>query len=163
MQDITTNSHDMPEIQNFSPVLALELASGLTPPTEVFSRHGVDKTVAAKMLAHPIFQKMIREAKAEWDAVGNAEERIRVKSRLALEELLPDHFYMATAKNTPATARNEAVKIIKSLAGMDKRADGEVGPTERFVVNINLGEADTQKVSITADVPTLQRANDDEE
>lgn len=130
------------QLRDLSPVLALELASGLTPPEDVFARHGIGRAEAVQLLKNDIFKKMIRQAKADWDSHENAEERIRLKARLALEELLPDHFSMAISHSTPPPARNEATKILKSLAGMDRKDgfEGTGGTGERFTVTINLGE-----------------------
>ena len=138
--------------REFSPNLAAELASGLLPPQEVFDRYGINEDEARTMLKAPEFRAMVKQAKQDWEAADNAEKRIRVKARMALEELLPSQFRLAMDEgNTPA-GRNEAVKIIKNLAGMD-RTEGEGGGTgERFVVNINLGEQSGEKVIVDATV-----------
>lgn len=133
-----------------SMALALELVSGLSQPSEVFSRHGYSAADAAKMLNNPQFKQMLREAKSAWNADMNAEERIRLKARLALEEMLPAHYDLATNPDTPAAARNEAVKTFERLSGMAaKEQAGAAGGGDRFVVNINLGE----NKSVTIDAP----------
>lgn len=118
------------------PTLAVELVAGLSTPTEIFKRHDIPKERVAVLLKSPVLKSMIREAKTEWDGDHNAETRIRAKARMALEELLIPQFTMASDSGTPATARNEAVKLFKSLSGLDRE---EAASGEGFTVNISLG------------------------
>ena len=142
---------------NISTVLAMEIASGLSSPKEVFSRHGFTDVEARQILKSPHFVKMLKEAKANWDGDHNADERIRLKAKLALEELLLPHFLLAKSPDTPANARNEAVKTFERLSGLARdTGDNPVG--ERFVVNINLGDAPEEKIVI--DSPVTKEIND---
>ena len=140
------------EYMQLSMALAMEIASGLAKPSEIFSRYGYTRQEASRMLQHPAFQQMLREAKANWSSDNNAEERIRLKAKLALEELLLPHFNLARSPDTPGAVRNEAMKTFERLSGLAAtNARGETGPVgERFVVNINLGDTPDRKVTISA-------------
>ena len=138
-------------IEEFSPTLALEIAAELLPVEEIFKAHGLSDTQGLALLENPVFKDMVAAARTEWASSGNVKERIRSKARLALEELLPDHFAMATDKNINPANRNEAVKIIKDLAGMAPKAVEGEATASRFIVNINLDDA-SKDVSITAPI-----------
>ncbi len=142
-----------------APVLAMEIASGLTKPSEVFSRRGYTKEQVGVILNDGQFRSILREAKANWDSADNAEERIKIKAKLALEELLYPHFILAKSPDTPAAARNEAVKTFERLSGMSKPdvAGGAVG--ERFSITINLGDAGSTD-NVTIDAPVLTQGDD---
>lgn len=145
---------ESPEYMNLSAALAMEIASGLSKPSEIFSRHGYSPEDAARMLQNPAFQSMLREAKSTWNSDANAEERIRMKARLALEEILPSHYVLAVSPGTPPATRNEVVKTFERLSGMAATRENGGGSAtgERFIVNINLGEA---KPTVTIDAPVL--------
>lgn len=141
-----------------APVLAMEIASGLTKASEVFARRGYTKNEIGIILNDPQFRSMLREAKANWDAADNAEERIRLKAKLALEELLFPHFVLAKSPDTPAAARNEAVKTFERLSGLARTEQAGVGGSQ-FSITINLGDAPNEHVTITA--PALTEGDDD--
>lgn len=138
-----------------SATLAMELASGLTPASEIFSRRGISEAEARAMLTNPAFQRMLKEAKANWDSPLNAEERIRLKAKLALEELLEPHFHMARDPDVAPPARTEAVKTFERLSGLVSKegAAGGGNGGERFVININLGD----DKHVTIDAPALNQ------
>lgn len=139
----------MPGMFEVSPILASELACGLSRPSDVFARHGYTPEQAALLLRNPVFQSMLKQAKAEWDAEHNVDERIRIKSKLALEELLHSHYVMARSTDTPPPARTEAIKTFERLSGLNT-PEKETGTTSRFVVNINLGDRDEPPITINA-------------
>jgi hypothetical protein len=142
---------DAVEYMQISAALAMELASGMSSPKQVFARHGFTEGEARQILGNPHFKKMLKEAKANWDGDNNAEERIRLKAKLALEELLLPHYLLAKSPDTPANARNEAIKTFERLSGL-ARDTGDNSTGERFVVNINLGDAPEEKIVIDAPV-----------
>jgi hypothetical protein len=119
--------------------LAMELASQLTSPTEVFARHGFSEDDAKLILADPTFRNMIKEAKAEWGAEQNTAERIKLKAQMALEELLLPTFTMAKDPRVPPPARMDASKMFERLSGVSKETEGNGGGGPKFVLNINVG------------------------
>jgi hypothetical protein len=128
-----------PDYLNLTASLALELAQGLSPPTEIFKRAGFSEADAVTLLRSPEFRVMVKAAKGEWDGLQNTPERIKLKAQMALEELMLPQFQMASNANTPATARIEAFKSFERLAATTKEDSGpNTGP--KFILNINLGE-----------------------
>lgn len=118
--------------------LAMELASQLSPPSEVFARHGITPDDAAAIVADPTFQTMIKEAHAEWKSTGNVAERIKLKAQLALEELLIPTFQMAKDQRIPAPSRTDATKMFERLSGVAKTTEDTGGGGPKFVLSINV-------------------------
>lgn len=150
MSNLATHSVEM---DDFSPRLAMDIAADLLPRQEIFKAHGLSDTQGDLLLENPVFQNMVAEARTEWLGSSNAKERIRTKARLALEELLPTHFAMAVDSDVAPSNRNDAVKLIKDLAGIaptSREGTGGDGGGGRFIVNINLDSTDN---NITVDAP----------
>lgn len=127
-----------PEFFQVTSALAMELASGLSEPAEVFTRHGLSDDAAKNLLKDPIFRKMVKEAQAEWSADQNTAERIRLKSQMALEELLLPTFRMAQDPRIPPASRTDAVKLFERLSGVSKSEMDSGGGGPKFILNINL-------------------------
>lgn len=129
-----------------SSALAMELASQLTSPTEVFQRHGITEEDAKILLADPTFRKMVKEAKAEWEADQNVADRIKLKSQMALEELLLPTFALAKDPRVPAPSRTDAVKLFERLSGVGKQAEESGGAGPKFVLSINIGNSSPKEI-----------------
>lgn len=119
--------------------LAMELASQLTPASDVFKRHHIKPEDAKKLLSDETFRRMVRDARSEWAADKNIADRIKLKAQMALEELLLPTFAMATDPKIPPASRHDATKLFERLSGIGKGegGDGNMGP--RFVLSINVG------------------------
>lgn len=153
-----SDTQDVPDYLQLTTSLAMELAQGLSTPSEVFARHELSDKDARLLLLSPHFQTMLRAARKEWEQVGNTPERIRLKAQMALEELMLPQFQMARDPRTPATARNDAFKSFERLAGGGKTGiDGEAASGPKFVLNINLGEA----MQMHLKGETIEQSNDD--
>ncbi len=135
-------------LNDISPKLINDLALGLYPPSEVFARHGYTEQQAAKLVDSGVFASALKEAKDRWNSTDSAEERIRLKALIALEELMPYLFAVTTDLDTPPTAKNEIFKSFQRLAGVDKPAKeaGTGGPG--FHININLGDGVRREVVV---------------
>jgi len=143
---------DAPAFLGMTTTLALELASQLTSPAEVFDRHGITDEDAKTLLADPTFQRMIKEAKAEWTAEQNTPERIRLKAQMALEELLLPTYNMAKDPRVPPPSRTDAVKLFERLSGVAKSAEDSGGSGPKFVLSINVGNGTNSPKEITGEV-----------
>ena len=129
-----------PDYFQLSSALAFELAAELTSPTDIFLRHGIEEKEAIRLLADPTFKKMITDAKREWTAEQNVPERIRLKSQLALEELLLPTFNMAKDPRVPPASRTDATKLFERLSGVTKSNEEQSGGTgPKYILTINLG------------------------
>lgn len=123
---------------DISAELITELAMQIVPPKEVFARYGYSDTQAATLLASPHFQTALKAAHEEWQAATNTEERVRLKSLIALEEMLPHQFAMGVDPDVSPAVRNETAKFFRQTAGLDRReADG--GSGAGFSITMNFG------------------------
>lgn len=136
-------SHDLTPF-DISSALAMELASQLTPPMEVFRRHGLSEQDAKVLLKDEKFQQLLKQSKAEWNAESNTADRIRLKAQMCLEQLLMPMFQTASNPQVPVPARNETTKIIERIAGVSNKEDGG-GNGAVFKLTINLGSEDRPK------------------
>ena len=129
-----------PDFLQVTTTLAMELASQLSSPSEVFARHGITDDDAKILLADPQFQHMLKEAQREWSTDMNVAERIRMKAALALEELLLPTFAMAKDNRVPPPVRHDATKTFERLSGVSKASEDSGGGTgPKFVLSINVG------------------------
>ncbi len=136
---------DTPGYLAVSSALAFELAAGLSRPTDIFERHGIDEAGALALLADSTFQKLLKEAHQEWTADHNAEERIRMKARLALEELLAPTLAMARDPRIPAPSRTDATKLFERLSGVGKSESDSGGGGPKFILNLHLGNSEAPR------------------
>ena len=127
--------------EHVNAALALELVAGLAPANEIFERHGLSMTQAEALLQSPTFQKLIHDAKSEWDASHNTPKRIQQKALTCLEKLITPTIHMAANPDTPAVARVNAIKTFERLAGM---ANTEEAHGPQFTLTLNLGDNNPQ-------------------
>lgn len=135
---------EAPSYLRISAALAMELASELSAPAEVFQRHGIGQDEIPVILNDPTFRRMVKEAQAEWKSEQNVPERIRLKAQMALEELLLPTFAMAKDPKMPPPSRTDAVKLFERLSGVAK-SNGDSGEQgAKFALTINLGNGSGQ-------------------
>lgn len=142
-------------INDISPKLINELALGLYPASEVFERFGYTPEQVARIVDSGVFAKALRDAKERWQSTESAEERIRLKALIALEEMMPHLFAMGVDIDVNPTARNEVFKSFQKLAGLEKQesAGGSVG--QGFSININLGDV-RHEISVKPETPAIE-------
>ena len=140
--------------------LISELAKGNEDASAIFIRFGYSSDEAIKLLGTADFKRAFKAARDQWLAADNLEARIRSKSLFAMEELLQPHYKLAVDPDVSPTARNEAVKIFKSLAGMDRKL--EDGPVAGgFSITLNLGAGlETKEIHVEPQV-TPALSNED--
>jgi hypothetical protein len=130
---------DAPDYLAVTSSLAMELAAGLSEPTDIFERHNINEHDAVALLSNVAFQNMLKEAKAEWNADTNITDRIRLKAQMALEELLLPTFNLAQDPRVPPPSRTDAVKLFERLSGVTKLDTDAGGGGPKFVLNISVG------------------------
>jgi hypothetical protein len=131
---------ETPEYLQVTTALAMELASQLSDPREVFSKHGFTKDEALVLLKDEVFGELVKEAQREWRSNTNVGDRIRMKSRMALEELLLPTFKMAQDPRVPPPSRTDAVKLFERLSGVAKVSEDAGGSGPKFILNISVGQ-----------------------
>jgi hypothetical protein len=106
--------------------LVNDLACGLRPPAEVWREHGiVDREVAQRILSLDVVQEMLKEARAAWHSAGNAKSRVKMRSALAVENLLLPLVLAAKNPAYPLNHRTDTVKFLAKLGGFE--VDGASG------------------------------------
>lgn len=106
------------QLKDFSPLLAVDLASEIWGQTEVFRRHGLTEAEGEQLLGSTWFQEMLREARAEWTSLRGSKQRVKLKGQIALEEAIPLIYELITDSAIPATARVAAFKELKDVSGV---------------------------------------------
>lgn len=127
-----------PVPSDLSAQLAMEIATELCDASTLMKRYGMSGAAFKQLLSTPAFANMVKEAKAKWDGDMNANERIRVKSAIALEDSIIEIHGMIHDKENPSSSRIEAAKTLGKFAKADA-PDAAAGSVP-FVVNINLGD-----------------------
>jgi hypothetical protein len=143
---------DAPDYLAVTSSLAMELASELSDPSTIFDRHGFSEDDARVLLESPTFQKMVKEAKLEWDSDTNIQDRIKRKAQMALEELLLPTYHLAKDPRVPPPSRTDAVKLFERLSGAGKSSEDSGGTGPKYVLTINIGTGDGSPKEITGEV-----------
>lgn len=128
----------IPDFFQVTSALAMEIASGLSEPSDVFARHGISEADAVTLLQSDAFRNMVKEAEKEWKADANTADRIRLKSQMALEQLLLPTFTMAQDPRVPPASRTDAVKLFERLSGVSKQDSDSSGAGPKFILSINV-------------------------
>lgn len=120
--------------------LALELATHLYEPVDVFRNHGLSKEDAKALLEDPQFRSMVREYRKLWNSPMNATERVRLKSAVMVEDgLLELHRIFHDQTLVPAV-RLDAFKQAVGLSDLSPKQNA-VSTGERFSLTINMPSA----------------------
>ncbi|MFI5397586.1 MAG: hypothetical protein ACHQ9S_18775 [Candidatus Binatia bacterium] len=129
--------------------LAWELASDITPVSDLLTRYGISLNDFKKKLKDPMFRGAIREAKSIWKSELNTQQRIRVKAALMAEDSLLDVFAIVKNESQPAAMRLEAFeKLLKSADLVPKAGSKDQGNAGAFKINIILGSTPAEQVVI---------------
>lgn len=119
--------------------IVAELASGLADAASVRERYAITEEQWKSLVRTPTFRSMLKEAYDQWHGELNAGARIQKKADIVLEDAIPAYDGMIHDKNTPATARIDAGKLLAQLAGRTNKEGNVSAPGGGFTLNINLG------------------------
>ncbi len=138
------------ELRAVSPLLAAELAAGLSSPKTVRTRFGLSSAQWDILRTNPTFRSMLKDALLKWRGDLNAGARITLKAEVLLEELLPKLYDMVNSDAVPSSEKINAIKQLADLAGRNSKKEGTpAGNSNGFVLNINVG-GDKKTVTIDA-------------
>lgn len=165
--------------------LVNDLACGLRPPADVWREHGItDRDLAAGILSLDVVQQMLAEARAAWHSAGNAQNRVKARSAMAVEHLLLPLVVAAKNSAYPLNHRTEAVKFLAKLGGfqVDGPPSGGAGgggggvavrisidltsprgPGRKEVVTVNGAVGDAGHVNMIDDADEVGEGDDDDE
>jgi len=120
--------------------LAVELAVGISPVSEILKRHDLTKDELRAKLGEPSFRSMLKEAKRVWNSDLSAKERIRLKSQILVEDSLIGLYQIFNNDGLSPAVRIDAFKTMSKAADVDT-PEKVIGPTGgRVIVNLNFGE-----------------------
>ena len=148
-----------PFLSDLSAQLAMEIATGLCSVASLMERYDMTEAGFKRLLGIPVFQRMVRDAKAKWDADLNANERIRVKAAIALEDSIPAIYDMLHDLDNPANSRIEAAKTLGKFAKADTPDAAGAAGGAGFQVIIRLDDKEVRVAGKAA--PTVIDAEQD--
>ena len=140
--------------------LAQELATNLLTPEEIAQQFNITTGQLKKIIDHPQFRELYKEAKLQWNGGLNAKDRTRYKADALVEDSL---LQMAQIVNDP-DSKSAQIDAFKQIVAVSNHApknavkgEGEGG--EKFVLNISLANTD-EKVVIEG-TPQIDNDEDD--
>lgn len=120
--------------------LANEIAMDLYPVETILEHHQVSVETWDKLKSTPVFLRALAGALEEWNAAGNAKERVKIKAAVMIEDWLPTLYGRMNDRDESLSAKIEAGKFVARLADMGVTgAVQSASGTEKFSVTINLG------------------------
>jgi hypothetical protein len=146
-------------------LLAEELAARLRPVADIWSDHGIIlRADAEAVMGIPWVRQSLDEARARWEASGNAAERIKARARLSVEKSLAGLHGAINNPVLPLNHRTEALKLVARLGDVDgggkagAGAGGAVGMGVQIVIDLSAaggaaGAGGTRTVNIAPHVP----------
>lgn len=132
-------------------ILAREIAKDMKPLEAILKDHKINEWQWESIQNNSYFQATLASEIADWNAAGNVNERVRLKSLHFVEEALPEFFGRAHDPRETLTAKTDVLKTVARLAGIGVGSDIKGGTGEKFSVTINLGENKEIKIEKTID------------
>ncbi len=130
--------------------LARDIAMDILPVEDILKAHGVTADLWAKISNTPRFIELLIDATRDWASASNTHERVKVKAATMIEEWLPELHERLHDQREALSAKTEAAKLLRDLAGMGKGVDTAIAG-EKFNITINLG---SDQMKIEKSIPT---------
>lgn len=146
------------DMNDSSAALAAELAVGLLPIPDILKRFGKTSAQLKQLLRDPHFRGMVKQFKRDWNEASNAQERIRLKAALMVEENLLQLHTLFNTQDLSPVARMDAFKQMVQLADVAPKKDETAGP--KFHLTLNLGDTND---SLTIDANAVYDTDDQAE
>ena len=137
-------------------LLAHEIVQNIRDAPDVLSQHGVSEEQYAELAETATFKAMLRQAAAEWDAVGNTHERVRLKSATLIEQALPDMYAELTDKKEPLSSRVGLLTQLSRISGLGQQAPITQGKGNVFKLEINLSGRKSEPKTITIESSAVE-------
>jgi hypothetical protein len=119
--------------------LAREIAQDIHELDDILAHHNINQANWEQLQQNPRFISYLESETASWNAALNTQERVRIKAAAAVEEWLPELYARVHDAGENLSAKVEAGKLLRDLAGFSKGGVGMEATGERFSVTINLG------------------------
>lgn len=100
----------------FNPLIAYELALGVSSAAAVFAKYTVSLEEAKRLIGLPHFLQTIREYREELTTKGVT---FRLKAKIQAEDLLTHSYVLATDPEVPAAVRADLIKWTAKMAALE--------------------------------------------
>jgi len=151
MQDVTSLSPlNIQEADNALKELASEIACDSFDMGAILKAHSLTLEQFKRIEHTPRFQMYLKEAVANWNSTANTQERVKSKTAVSVEDMLPTLHSTVLDKTQPLAPRVELFKALMRAAGIGEKATaGASDAGEKFSVTINLGGEKSLKIERT--------------
>lgn len=116
--------------------LIWELVAKISDPADVLRRYGLTAGDLRKKMKDQMFRAAFREARVVWNSDLNVEERIKIKSRMMIEDGLLDVFGILKSTDMIPAMRLEAFEKLMKSGDLGPRKDKDAG-TKPFSIVMN--------------------------
>lgn len=127
--------------------LVWELAAEINKPIDIIKRYGLSATDLKAKMRDKMFIAALKEAKKMWASDLNAQQRIKMKSALLLEDSIMDIFLIIKTPDMNASNKLEAAKQLAAMAEVGGKKQGGDTATG-FKLTINMGNDSPKSVTI---------------
>jgi hypothetical protein len=121
--------------------LAREIAMDILPLNQILELHRLTDEDWQKVQSNQAFQQNLSSLVAEWNSATSVRERMKIKAATALEAQLEVYVLAISDDSIPLIQRVEAGKFLARLGELDGLRDGHGVGSDKFVININIGNA----------------------
>lgn len=122
--------------------LARERVMNLKPLDDILNVFELSKKQFAEIEAMPAYQRIVEHYAIEWNSALSTPDRVKLRSATTVEDNMDILSTRMVDPTTPLTASVETMKLFAKLAGLGEKKD-EMPSSEKFIININLGENKT--------------------
>ena len=133
--------------------LARDIAMDILGTDKVLEMHQVSQEDWQRIQASNAFKTTLADMAQAWNDAGNTKQRVKVAAATAVESLIEPIVSEILNEDIPFAQRIEGFKVLVKLGGMaeDERIGG--AGTERFVLQIVMGET---KPAVTIDAQPVR-------
>ena len=119
--------------------LAQELASGIQEPDDIFEQLGFTQAEYDKLANDRVFKELLVSAVSEWNAASNTQKRVKLKSAVAVENVIHHLAAAIEDPNEPLSSKSSAfLALMKagSIGNPDPVAVGGVGNSFKLEIHL---------------------------
>lgn len=142
--------------------LARELAVDHTHESQlrVLERHNITMAQFATLASNELFRRVFDQLWEEWNSIQSTEQRIRHRSRLAVEAALPELGARMLNNKEPLASVAQMAKVLTDIGALAKPDTSQTATAEKITISIDLGADNRltfnkEKAVVTAEATPL--------
>lgn len=142
--------------------LAREVAYNIRPLPAILADFKITQEQYDAYLLMPFYKNALEAAVIDWNKATSTEKRLQLQAQAGLEDGLPVLAARMSDKDSALPAAVEVGKLFTKIAGIGE--PGKVSnPGEKFVITINLGDAQPIKFEkdVTPNTPPAKEIEHD--